>query len=325
VLQEHAFSTLLLDLLTVEEEQGESPAGELRFNIDLLAERLTRASEWARQNRDTAILPIAYVGASTGSAAALVAAAQKLENVRAIVSRGGRPDLAGPYLLKVRAPNLLIVGGEDSLVIPLNEEARKYIRAETKLEIKKCSGLKSGPSYEERPEEQVPRCARNHSKGPASRAGVLLAHDLGAVLGLIGHALDVAIEYDFGDFVREERFVGADGVDGGDEIAHGVGFENVAERARVEHFLNYFGRVMDGENEDFGAGAAINKLAGRVEPVEHRHANVEQSYVGVQEENFLDGFFAVACFANYGPTKLRFKEIAQAEPDNFVIVSQEET
>jgi len=163
------------------------------------------------------------------------------------------------------------------------------------------------------------------SKGPASRAGVLFAHDLGTVLGVIGHALDVPFEYHFGDFGREEGFVGADGVDGGDEIAHGVSFEDVAERARVEHFLNYFGRVMDGENEDFGARAAINKLAGRVEPIEHRHADVEQSYVGVQEGNFLDGFFAVACFANHSPTKLRLKEIAQTEPDNFVIVSQEKT
>lgn len=185
--------------------------------------------------------------------------------------------------------------------------------------------LKGGTSYEERPERQVPRCARNHTKGPASTADVLFAHDLGAVLGVIGHALDVAFEYDLGDFGREEGFVGADGVDRGDKIAHGVAFEDVAERARVEHFLNYFGRVMDGENEDLSAGAAIHKLAGRVEPIEYRHADVEQSYVGVQKGNFLDGLFAVACFANHGPTPLRLKEIAQTEPDNFVIVSQEET
>jgi len=135
VLQEHAFGTLLLDLLTIEEEQTESPAGELRFNINLLAERLLRASAWARQNRYTSILPIGYFGASTGSAAALVAAAREPEDVKAIVSRGGRPDLAGAYLSKVQAPTLLIVGGDDTFVIRLNREAMKYMVAECRLEI----------------------------------------------------------------------------------------------------------------------------------------------------------------------------------------------
>jgi pimeloyl-ACP methyl ester carboxylesterase len=135
VLQEHLFGTLLLDLLTVVEEETESPAGELRFNIGLLAERLLQASSWARANRYTSILPIGYFGASTGSAAALVAAARQPENVRAIVSRGGRPDLAGPYLQDVTAPTLLIVGGDDTVVIRLNEEALLHMRAEAKLEI----------------------------------------------------------------------------------------------------------------------------------------------------------------------------------------------
>jgi len=125
VLQEHRFSTLLLDLLTIQEERTESPAGELRFNIDLLAERLLHATAWALHSRYTSILPIGYFGASTGSAAALVAAARKPENVRAIVSRGGRPDLAGPYLPNVQAPTLLIVGGDDTLVMRLNEEAMR--------------------------------------------------------------------------------------------------------------------------------------------------------------------------------------------------------
>ncbi|MCU1242840.1 MAG: putative phosphoribosyl transferase [Candidatus Acidoferrum typicum] len=135
VLQEHAFGTLLLDLLTVREEQTESPAGELRFNIGLLAERLLRATAWARESRYTSTLPIGYFGASTGSAAALVAAARQPENIRAIVSRGGRPDLAGPYLPNVQAPTLLIVGGDDTVVIRLNEEAMQHMVAETKLEI----------------------------------------------------------------------------------------------------------------------------------------------------------------------------------------------
>jgi pimeloyl-ACP methyl ester carboxylesterase len=135
VLQEYAFGTLLLDLLTVVEEQTESPAGELRFNIRLLAERLLRASAWVRRHRYISILPIGYFGASTGSAAALIAAAVKPEDVRAIVSRGGRPDLAGPYLSKVQAPTLLIVGGDDPVVIRLNREAMVQMPAETRLEI----------------------------------------------------------------------------------------------------------------------------------------------------------------------------------------------
>jgi putative phosphoribosyl transferase len=135
VLQEHSFGTLLLDLLTVVEEQTESPAGELRFNIGLLAERLLRAAIWTRQHRFISLLPIGYFGASTGSAAALVAAALKPEDVKAIVSRGGRPDLAGPYLSRVQAPTLLIVGGDDPFVIRLNEEAMQHIAVERKLEI----------------------------------------------------------------------------------------------------------------------------------------------------------------------------------------------
>jgi dienelactone hydrolase len=135
VLQGHGFGTLLLDLLTTHEEQTESPAGELRFNIGLLAERLLHATAWARESQYTSILPIGYFGASTGSAAALVAAARQPENIRAIVSRGGRPDLAGPYLTFVKAPTLLIVGGDDPTVIRLNEEAMLHMAGETKLEI----------------------------------------------------------------------------------------------------------------------------------------------------------------------------------------------
>jgi putative phosphoribosyl transferase len=134
-LQQRAFGTLLFDLLTTHEEQTESAAGEMRFNIELLSGRLGRAAAWIRQNRYTSILPVAYFGASTGSAAALVAAARVPENVRAIVSRGGRPDLAASYLSKVRAPTLLIVGGADTAVIQMNEQAMTHLMAAKKLEI----------------------------------------------------------------------------------------------------------------------------------------------------------------------------------------------
>ena len=135
MLQEHGLGTLLLDLLTVEEERTESPAGALHFNIELLANRLICASAWAHGNQPASPLPIGYFGASTGRAVALLAAAQQPQNVRAIVSRGGRPDLAGPYLSKVQAPTLLIVGGADPMVIRLNEQAMERMVAETRLEI----------------------------------------------------------------------------------------------------------------------------------------------------------------------------------------------
>src|SRR5438105_3620915 len=134
-LQQHAFGTLLLDLLTAQEEETESPAGEMRFNIELLSGRLASAAAWVRQNRYTSILPAGYFGASTGSAAALIAAARAPENVRAVVSRGGRPDLAASFLSRVRAPTLLIVGGADTAVIRMNEHAMEHLAATKKLEI----------------------------------------------------------------------------------------------------------------------------------------------------------------------------------------------
>jgi len=108
---------------------------ELRFNIHLLAERLVHATKWARQQPETRDLRIGYFGSSTGGAAALVAAVDIPQDVDAVVSRGGRPDLADEALPKVQAPTLLIVGADDDIVIELNEQARDRMRCEVKLEI----------------------------------------------------------------------------------------------------------------------------------------------------------------------------------------------
>jgi len=134
-LNNSALGTLLFDLLTPEEEALDIHTREHRFNIGLLAERLVHATKWARQQEETRDLRIGYFGSSTGGAAALVAAAELPQDVGAVVSRGGRPDLAGDALPKVQAPTLLIVGGNDDIVIELNEMARDQMRCEVKLEI----------------------------------------------------------------------------------------------------------------------------------------------------------------------------------------------
>jgi putative phosphoribosyl transferase len=128
-------ATLLLDLLTAEEEQIDLPTRHLRFDIDLLATRLVQASRWLTDNSAVRNFPIGYFGASTGAAAALIAAAQLPEAVRAVVSRGGRPDLASTALPNVKAPTLLIVGGDDAPVIDLNERAFNELCCEKALEI----------------------------------------------------------------------------------------------------------------------------------------------------------------------------------------------
>src|SRR4029434_7575883 len=127
--------TLLFDLLTPEEDALDIYTRVHRFNIRLLADRLMHATNWARQQDETRDLRIGYFGSSTGGAAALVAAAELPQDVGAVVSRGGRPDLAGDALPKVQAPTLLIVGGNDDIVIELNELARDRMRCEVKLEI----------------------------------------------------------------------------------------------------------------------------------------------------------------------------------------------
>src|SRR5438876_3828202 len=134
-LNNAGLATLLFDLLTQEEEAIDMRTREHRFNIALLAERLVHATKWAKQQEQTRDLRAGYFGSSTGGAAALVAAAELSQEVGAVVSRGGRPDLAGEALPKVQAPTLLIVGGNDDVVIELNEQARDRMRCEVKLEI----------------------------------------------------------------------------------------------------------------------------------------------------------------------------------------------
>jgi putative phosphoribosyl transferase len=134
-LNKAGLATLLFDLLTPEEELIDARTAEHRFNISLLAERLVCATDWAKQQKQTRDLRVGYFGSSTGGAAALVAAAELPDDAGAVVSRGGRPDLAGEALSKVQAPTLLIVGGEDKIVIELNEQARRQMHCEVKLEI----------------------------------------------------------------------------------------------------------------------------------------------------------------------------------------------
>lgn len=135
LLNQARLATLLVDLLSPEEEAVDLRTAQLRFNIGLLAERLVGITDWLVKEPDTQPLRIGYFGASTGAAAALVAAAERPKMVRAVVSRGGRPDLAGPALAHVEAPTLLIVGGNDLLVIELNRTALAQLRSEKRLVI----------------------------------------------------------------------------------------------------------------------------------------------------------------------------------------------
>ncbi len=139
-LQGNGFGTLLMDLLTADEESVDVRTAHLRFDIGLLASRLVAAVDWLGGREESAALPLGAFGASTGAAAALVAAARRPDAVRAVVSRGGRPDLAGDDLERVRAPTLLIVGGADRVVIGLNEEARERLRAGTEVHLEIVPG-----------------------------------------------------------------------------------------------------------------------------------------------------------------------------------------
>lgn len=134
-LNEAGIGTLLIDLLTGAEEQLDRITGQLRFDIGLLARRLIASIDWLRGNGPTASLPIGLFGASTGAGAALVAAAERPDEVAAVVSRGGRPDLAGAALPRVRAPTLLIVGGADEQVLELNRRALELLQAEKQLVV----------------------------------------------------------------------------------------------------------------------------------------------------------------------------------------------
>ena len=127
--------TLLFDLLTSKEEQEDEFTAEYRFNISLLATRLVGATNWLKKDSRANKLHVGYFGASTGAAAALIAAAKLAGDISTVVSRGGRPDLAEDYLPKVKAPTLLLVGGLDTEVIELNKQAMAQMTAETKLVI----------------------------------------------------------------------------------------------------------------------------------------------------------------------------------------------
>ena len=135
VLQQSGLATLLMDLLTIDEERTDALNGQIRFNIKLLSERMAAITDWLDYNADTRRLEIGYFGASTGSGAALVAAAMRPDSVKAIVSRGGRPDLAGAALQKVKAPVLLIVGDRDIPVLGMNRQALELLPGEKQLEI----------------------------------------------------------------------------------------------------------------------------------------------------------------------------------------------
>jgi putative phosphoribosyl transferase len=135
VLRDAGLGTLLLDLLSPAEEEADAITRHHRFDIPLLAERLVVAIDWLEREPSTAHLGVGLFGASTGAGAALVAASQRPNRVVAVVSRGGRPDLAGDALAAVQAPTLLIVGGDDDVVIGLNQRARDAMRAPTRIEI----------------------------------------------------------------------------------------------------------------------------------------------------------------------------------------------
>jgi dienelactone hydrolase len=135
VLNKAGLATLLIDLLTKEEEETDMRTGQFRFDIDLLSQRLIAATEWLRKNPITKNLVFGYFGASTGAAAALIAAAKLPAEIKTVVSRGGRPDLAVDYLQKVKAPTLLIVGGNDTVVLDLNKKAIQRLSVLKKLEI----------------------------------------------------------------------------------------------------------------------------------------------------------------------------------------------
>ena len=135
ILNQATISTLLFDLLTKEEDAVDQVTRQFRFDIPLLAERLVTVTKWVKSNKEIQHLTLSFFGSSTGAAAALIAAAQLSEAIHAVVSRGGRPDLAGDYLAKVKSPTLLIVGQLDYEVISLNESAYKQLTCTKEIAI----------------------------------------------------------------------------------------------------------------------------------------------------------------------------------------------
>jgi putative phosphoribosyl transferase len=171
VLQDYQIGTLLFDLLTRAEDDEDRFTGHFRFNIDLLTSRLADATRWVKGEQDIKDLPIGYFGASTGAAAALVAAAELGQQVKAIVSRGGRPDLAGPVLHRVKAPTLLIVGGRDEPVIKLNLDAYDRLQCEKKIEIiDRATHLFEEPGTLEEAARLAAEWFRRHFKSKQSTA-----------------------------------------------------------------------------------------------------------------------------------------------------------
>jgi len=134
-LERRGLATLLIDLLTPEEEAIDDRTAQYRFDVEMLAARLATIVDWLRRRKETSSLPIGVFGASTGGGAALMAAAARSKEIAAVVSRGGRPDLAGNALPLVAAPTLLIVGGLDAPVVQMNREAMRQMRAKVTLEI----------------------------------------------------------------------------------------------------------------------------------------------------------------------------------------------
>ncbi len=172
VLQEGGLGTLLMDLLTPEEEQQDLQTAELRFNIGLLATRLAGAAEWLAAQPEASGMRIGYFGASTGAGAALAAAAAISHLIGAVVSRGGRPDLAGDALDKVQCPTLLIVGGDDAAVAHRNKQAFDRMRCEKKLEIVPgASHLFEEPGALERVADLARDWFQLHLTGRTMRAG----------------------------------------------------------------------------------------------------------------------------------------------------------
>jgi putative phosphoribosyl transferase len=173
MIREAGVGTLLFDLLTKEEEAIDAYTGELRFDIAFLGRRLVDATNWVTSQPATQHLRIGYFGSSTGAAAALIAAVELTDIIAAVVSRGGRPDLAGNALAKVTAPTLLIVGGNDDVVIRLNEEASAKLRCEKQLKIVPgATHLFAEPGTL----EQVARLASDWFRSKFQRAGFAQAH-----------------------------------------------------------------------------------------------------------------------------------------------------